>query len=289
MAVTATLPGFALEHRSGLALSILIHGLILLAFSTSLILSPKVQLQQLAIEAVVVDEGAIKRAADAVKRNKEFEAQQQREKEARQTQLEQERRALEQRKQQELVAAEKQQRLDQQRRADKARQQAEAARQQAERDRIEKQQAEAKRRSIEERKQREAKARAEAERQRMLAEAEREERERREAEMALAMQAEEALLAASQSGEMSRYIALIQQRVERNWVRPASAQPGLECELAVKQLPGGDVIDVRTVRCNGDDTVKRSIENAVRRSSPLPMPENRVLFDRNLSFVFKPD
>jgi colicin import membrane protein len=123
----------------------------------------------------------------------------------------------------------------------------------------------------------------------MFAEAEREERERREAEMGAAMQAEEALLAARQSGEMSRYIALIEQRVTRNWVRPASAQPGLECELAVIQLPNGDVIDVRTVRCNGDDTVKRSIENAVRRSSPLPLPDNRVLFDRNLSFVFKPD
>jgi colicin import membrane protein len=123
----------------------------------------------------------------------------------------------------------------------------------------------------------------------MLAAAEREELERREAEMLGAMQAEEALLAASQSGEMSIYIARIQQQVERNWVRPASAQLGLECQLAVVQLPNGDVIDVRTVRCNGDDTVQRSIENAVRRSSPLPLPENRVLFDRNLSFVFKPD
>jgi colicin import membrane protein len=103
------------------------------------------------------------------------------------------------------------------------------------------------------------------------------------------MQEEEALLAARESGEMSRYLALIQQRVERNWVRPASAAAGLECEVAVVQLPNGDVIDVRTVRCNGDDTVRRSIENAVRRSSPLPLPGNRVLFDRNLSFTFRPE
>jgi colicin import membrane protein len=123
----------------------------------------------------------------------------------------------------------------------------------------------------------------------MLAEAEREDQQRREAEMRASMQEEEALLAARESGEMSRYLALIQQRVERNWRRPASAVAGLECEVAVVQLPNGDVIDVRTVRCNGDDTVKREIENAVRRSSPLPLPENRVLFDRNLSFTFRPE
>jgi len=282
MTSAATLPGFAFDHRSGLALSILVHGLVLFGLSTSLILAPKVQLQQLAIEAVIVDESAIRRAADTVTRNKELAAQKQREKEARQAQLEREREVLKQRKQQEATAAAQQQRVDKQRRA-------EEARQQAERDRIEKQQAEAKQRSIEERKQREAQARAEAEQKRMFAEAEREELERREAEMGAAMQAEEALLAARQSGEMSQYIALIQNTVERNWVRPASAQAGLECEVAVKQIPGGQVIDVKTVRCNGDDTVKRSIEDAVRRSSPLPTPANPLLFDRNLTFFFTPD
>ena len=285
MALAATLPGFAFEHRSGLALSLLVHGLVLFGLSTSLILAPRVQLQQLAIEAVIVDESTIRRAADAVNRNKELAAQQQLEKQARQAQLEREREELKQRnqrKQQEATAAAQQQRIDKQRRA-------EEARQQTERDRIEKQQAEAKQRSIEERKQREAQARAEAEQQRMLAEAEREELERREAEMRAAMQEEEALLAASQSGEMSQYIALIQQKVERNWVRPASAQAGLECEVAVMQIPGGDVINVKTVRCNGDDTVRRSIEDAVRRSSPLPLPANSLLFDRNLTFFFTPD
>jgi colicin import membrane protein len=283
MTATAdTLPSFTSEHSAGLVVSIVVHGLLLLGLSTSLILAPRVQLQQLAIEAVLIDESAIKRAVATDQRNKELAAQKERDKAARSAQLEREREALKQRKQQEALAATQQQRKDKQSRA-------EEARQQVERDRIQKQQAEAKQRSIDERKAREATARAEAEQQRMLAEAEREQLERREAEMLGAMQEEEALLAASQSGEMSRYIALIQQQVERNWVRPASAQLGLECQLAVVQLPNGDVIDVRTVRCNGDDTVQRSIENAVRRSSPLPLPDNRVLFDRNLSFVFKPD
>ena len=107
--------------------------------------------------------------------------------------------------------------------------------------------------------------------------------------MRSSMQEEEALQAARSSGEMSQYLALIQQQVERNWSRPATAKPGLECEVQVKQLPNGDVVDVRTARCNGDETVRRSIENAVRRASPLPLPENRLLFDRNLLFIFRPE
>ena len=271
MAYAATMPGFTSEHRSGLAISIAVHGLLLLGMSTSLMLVPKAPLQLMAIEAVIIDEGAIRRAAEEEQRRAEIAQQRQRQEEARQTQLVAEQQA-----------AAEQQRLDQLKRA-------EAVRLQAESKRIEQQQLDAKQRSIEERKQREAAARAETERQRMLVAAEREERERREAEMLTAMQEEESLLAARQSGEMSQYVALIQQKVIRNWVRPASAQTGLECEVAVVQLPNGDVIDAHTVRCNGDETVRRSIENAVRRSSPLPLPNNRVLFDRNLTFTFRPE
>jgi colicin import membrane protein len=193
-----------------------------------------------------------------------------------------EKQAVETKRQAEVLALEKQQRLAEKRKAEEVQQAAERAR-------VEKEQLAAKQRAIEDRKRRETEARAEAERQRMLAAAEREDLERREAEMAQTMQAEESLLVASQSGEMNRYIARIQYQVESNWVKPASAQSGLSCEVAVKQLPSGDVVDVRTVRCNGDDMVRRSIEDAVHRSSPLPLPENNLLFDRNLSFTFQPE
>jgi colicin import membrane protein len=142
--------------------------------------------------------------------------------------------------------------------------------------------------------QRQAEARATAEKERVAAaarakaEAEARDQARRQAELMASMEAEEGLLAAQNSGELSRYLALIQQRVERNWVPPATVQEGLECEVAVQQLPNGDVVDARTVSCNGDAAVQRSVENAVRRSSPLPLPDNRALFERNLRFIFKP-
>ncbi len=96
------------------------------------------------------------------------------------------------------------------------------------------------------------------------------------------------MLAASDSGALAEYVALIAQKVERNWVRPPSAKAGLECELSVTQIPGGQVTGVRIGNCPADEAVRRSIEAAVLRASPLPMPANQALFDRNLRFVFKP-
>jgi colicin import membrane protein len=42
-------------------------------------------------------------------------------------------------------------------------------------------------------------------------------------------------------------------------------------------------------RCNGDAAVQRSIEAAVYKASPLPEPDNPMLFDRNLRIIFKPE
>jgi len=100
---------------------------------------------------------------------------------------------------------------------------------------------------------------------------------------------EERLLAAADSGALANYVALIRQKVERNWLRPASARPGLECEVSVTQIPGGEVTGVQIGRCNADEAVRRSIEVAVLKASPLPLPDDATLFERNLRFTFKPE
>ena len=71
--------------------------------------------------------------------------------------------------------------------------------------------------------------------------------------------------------------------------RPASAQAGLDCLVQVRQTATGDVISANVVSCNGDEAVKRSIVAAVHKASPLPLPENQLLFDPNLRFRFIPE
>ncbi len=70
---------------------------------------------------------------------------------------------------------------------------------------------------------------------------------------------------------------------------PPGAVAGVECVVNVRQLPGGEVVGASIGQCNGDDAVKRSIEAAVFKASPLPEPEDPTLFDRNLRITFKPE
>jgi len=136
----------------------------------------------------------------------------------------------------------------------------------------------------------EQKAAQEKERQaKAAAERERAEQERAARELERQLAEEERLLAATDSGALAEYVGLIRQKVTRNWIRPPGAGAGLECEVLVTQIPGGEVAAVRVDRCNADDAVRRSIEAAVLRSSPLPLPADPALFERNLRFTFKPE
>jgi colicin import membrane protein len=82
---------------------------------------------------------------------------------------------------------------------------------------------------------------------------------------------------------------MIENRIERNWIKPLSVRPGLACVVDVVQLPSGDVMSAKVSSCNGDEAVIRSIEKAVMDASPLPKPPNPALFERNLSVRFHPD
>ena len=190
--------------------------------------------------------------------------------------------------------------IEQQRLEEIRRREAEEKRQAEEQARQEREAEERRQREEEARRQREAEA--EKERQRIEAERKRQEdierqraeneRLRREAE-ATARQAEIAAedrrLAAMRSGATEAYMFAIQQKVVRSWVPPASARPGLECDVRVRQLQSGEVVSVNIVRCNGDAAVQRSIEAAVFKASPLPQPSDPAIFERNLMLVFKPE
>jgi colicin import membrane protein len=110
----------------------------------------------------------------------------------------------------------------------------------------------------------------------------------RETELASSLAAEERLAAVRASGLQGQYMAQIAAKIERNWNKPPGAVAGLDCEVRVTQVLGGTVTGVTIGRCNGDETVRRSIEDAVNRASPLPAPPDPALFDRNIRFNFRP-
>ena len=113
---------------------------------------------------------------------------------------------------------------------------------------------------------------------------------RRQAELDQQLQEELALEQQTQDQkELARYVARISATIKQNG-RKTAAKKGLSCTLEVKLIPGGEVVSVRTVKSSGDPLFDRSVELAIYKSSPLPVPKDKRLFEhfRKLTFVYVP-
>jgi len=179
----------------------------------------------------------------------------------------------EQQRQQEEAAAAEQQRAAEQAAAEAAAAAAAAAEARAAAERKAREQAEAQKRAAEE-KQRQAEAQEQAQ---------------LEEDLQHDLAAEEQARKARAGPALASWQSQIAAKINRAWLRPPTAQPGIECILNVTQVPGGEVTEVTIGACNGDQAVRESIEAAVYRASPLPPPPDPALFDRHLRIDFKPD
>jgi colicin import membrane protein len=137
-----------------------------------------------------------------------------------------------------------------------------------------------------------AAAKAEADRKaQQLAQQRKAEQERaqREADLRSQMASEEHINAVQSSPAKAEYLSLITARINRAWIRPPSARPGVKCLLHITQIPGGEITHVVVAGCNGDEAVRQSVETAAYRASPLPAPSDPALFDPNIDVTFAPD
>lgn len=301
------------RKRIGLPLSysVLLHGVILALFIFTISETPKsfdAEPEPEIVAATVLDENKVNAEVERLKQ-KEIEKQraeerrQQQAVKARQQEAERlaelkEQRLLEQQRAEEQAEKRKQEReaeaekialLQKQKAEERERlEQIKKQKDLAKKKRIEEEKRLAKlekQRKLELKKQQEKKAREEAERkvveQRLAAE------RRRQAEQERAR----AAAANRANKEIANAKVLIQQKVNRNWLRPSAIVKGLSCRIQVKLIPGGDVVDARVIRSSGNPAFDRSAEIAVRKASPLPLPTDPKLFSmfRNFDFEFRPD
>jgi len=61
------------------------------------------------------------------------------------------------------------------------------------------------------------------------------------------------------------YSALIAVRIEQSWSRPSSAHKGMQCELKIRMVPTGHVIDVQITKSSGNAAFDRSAVQAVKK------------------------
>ena len=297
---SATNPGRLFRFRTALAWSLALHaGIVVITFAGySLPSQPRDASTSRPIQAVAVDSKKVleevRQLQLAEQRQQQVKAEreqalrdQQKELERKQAALaELERKTAALKKQRETTlqlarqAEEKTRIADASRKREEMRQKAEAAKLAMEKAEQDKQRAEQKRRDDEEAARRQELARQAQE------------------EMRTALEAEQRQLDDARQAEQQRQdIALVTQiteairgRVSGTWLRPLNWPQGTECDVAVRLVPGGEVITAEVTRSCGSAALNRSVELAVEKASPLPVPDSQALFDqhfRNFTFVFK--
>ena len=235
------------------------------------------------VQATVVDQAALdkevkKLKAAEDKKRKQKEAAEKKKKAEAKRKAEAERKAAEKKKQE----AAKKKRLAEEKKKKAAAEKKRLAEEKKQKAAAEKQ-----------RKAEEASKKAAAEKKRQAEEAalKKAEAEKKKAEAAARQLELEAQYQAEQDlTEKQLIMAAIQQKVDRNWLRPPGTPQNLSCEVRVRLGANGSVLLVSIIKSSGDVGFDRSVESAVSKADPLPMPTSPRLVSqfRDIRFVFKP-
>ena len=280
------------ENPRAVVYAVLMHLVLLILLVFSLDWTPKAIKPgtNKPIQAQLVDPSKLK----AIEEKKQAE-QRRIEEDKRKAEAEIEREKKVEQEQQRKVEEERKQKLEQ----EKKRKAETERKKEVEQDKKRKAEAERKKKVEQDKKRKadaERKKKAEAEKKRK-ADAERKKKaeaeaaSRKAAEQALQKQLAEEQAQARAESALSQYIPYIQDKIQRNWLRPAGSPAGLSCLILVKLIPGGEVVDAKVVRSSGDPLFDRSVETAVLKASPLPLPEDAAMFKyfREINFNFNPD
>jgi len=278
---------------SSTVLSLVLHLVvgILLIFSFELTPQPKTQIRKdvNVVQAVAIDKKQVELELARIKKAEENK----RKKEKRRLDdLEKKANSLEKkRKAEEKKLAEAKKKKEQEQKKRKA-EQAHVAKLEKEKKELKK------KRQLEEKKIKEAEAKAEKlkaeekiRKQKIAAEKEETERKRREKELADAINAEETAEQASKDQILINRIAASMVRSIENKFNKTGLPEGLECVLRVRLAPSGEVISVSIAQSSGNDIFDRRAENATRKASPLPVPDDLRIFERHFrdnTITFKP-
>ncbi|MDH5766088.1 MAG: cell envelope integrity protein TolA [Gammaproteobacteria bacterium] len=232
------------------------------------------------VQAVVVDSAQVNTELEKLK---QIEVNKRKKEESRKNKLENEmKKAREARKKEEQRLADLKKKQQQREKAEKEKQKKLAAEQKKKEQELAK---------LEKKRKAEQEKLAAIEKQRQQQE-ESERRKQEEAELKRQLLEEErrqAKLNTRLQNLRAQYIKSIEQKVVRNWLPPVKMQPGWSCEVSVRQNPLGEVTSVKMLNCTGSSAFNSTVERAVKKASPLPVPPDPQVFEAKIQFTFRPD
>ena len=108
----------------------------------------------------------------------------------------------------------------------------------------------------------------------------------------LAIEADKELLAGINSGELDRFKALIQQKIQQNVNNQLCGLDRVELEFEISLMPTGDLLgEPKMTQSSNISSCDAAVERAILQSQPLPIPKNNKLFKRlkDLKLKFHPN
>ena len=100
------------------------------------------------------------------------------------------------------------------------------------------------------------------------------------------------LIARQQAAALSKALATwsdrIRAKVRGNIILPRDIPGNPEAIFDVTLLPSGEVLTVRKRKSSGHAGYDDAVERAIMKSSPLPLPDDRSVFRRDLELKFRP-
>ena len=113
-------------------------------------------------------------------------------------------------------------------------------------------------------------------------------RARADAELRQLGQAQAELAASALQRGLASYMDKIRGKIKGNIVLPPGIKGNPEGIFDVTQLPTGEIINVKISTSSGNRALDEAIERAIRKSDPLPLPDQPGLFKRELKLKYRP-
>lgn len=90
---------------------------------------------------------------------------------------------------------------------------------------------------------------------------------------------------------IAKYTALIKNAIAQKWIIPPGVDKSLSCVLLIHLLADGSVVTVEVNKSSGDTALDNSAVLAVKKASPLPMPDNADVLNqfKTLYLTVKPE
>ena len=111
-------------------------------------------------------------------------------------------------------------------------------------------------------------------------------------ETRIAIEGTEDLVAGSNSGELEKYKALIQQKIYQNVNKQLCGLDPLELIFEIVLMPTGDLIGgAKMIKSSKIESCDQAVERAILQAQPLPMPQDNRLFSqlKKLKLKFQPN